>query len=150
MYDYLYWFAIYSPSYTIFVWSGFRSILRGDRLILRGGGLGNYIGTDCFQHELGQKNYFQFDAKILIYIRNKILKKRGGGVDRMTWIIQSRVGAGEGGGGRNVLFKIRRQDRIFHVICKYFCKLIKYRYVHVHIMYMLMDVWILKYNSDCL
>ena len=38
MYDYLYWFAIYIPSYTIFVWSGFRSILRGDRLILRGGG----------------------------------------------------------------------------------------------------------------
>ena len=40
MYDYLYWFVIYSPSYTIFVWSGFRSILRGDRLILRGGGFG--------------------------------------------------------------------------------------------------------------
>ena len=59
VYDYLYWFAIYSPSYTIFVWSGFRSILRGDRLILRGGGLGNYIGTDCFQHDLGQKIYFQ-------------------------------------------------------------------------------------------
>ena len=38
MYDYLYLFAICSPSYTIFVWSGFRSILRGDRLILGGGG----------------------------------------------------------------------------------------------------------------
>ena len=59
VFDYLYWFAIYSPSYTIFVWSGFRSILRGDRMILRGGGgLGNYIGTDCFQHELGQKKLF--------------------------------------------------------------------------------------------
>ena len=80
MYDYLYWFAIYSPSYIIFVWSGFRSILRGDRLILKGGGLGNYIGTDCFQHELGQKIILrQFDAKILIYIRNKILKGGGGG-----------------------------------------------------------------------
>ena len=81
MYDYLYWFAIYSPSYTIFVWSGFQSILRGDRLILRGGGgLGNYIGTGCFQHELGQKIYFQDIRCQNTYLHpQQNFEKKGGG-----------------------------------------------------------------------
>ena len=81
MYDFLYWFAIYSPSYTIFVWSGFRSILRGDRLILRGGGLGNYIGTDCFQHELGQKNYFQVMRCQNTYLHPQQNFEKEGGLD---------------------------------------------------------------------
>ena len=79
-YDYLYWFAIYSPSYTIFVRSGFRSILGDDRLILKGGGLGNYIGADYFQHELGQKIYFQVIRCQNTYLHPQQNFERGGGV----------------------------------------------------------------------
>ena len=46
-----------------------------------------------------------------------------------------------GGGGIGMFFlnKEAGQDFPCNFVNIYFCKLIKYRYVHVHIMYMLID-----------
>ena len=73
MYGYLYWFAIYSPSYTIFVWSGFRSILRGDRLILRGG------AGKLYRDRARTKKYFQVIRCQNTYLHPQQNLKRGGG-----------------------------------------------------------------------
>ena len=56
-----------------------------------------------------------------------------------------RGGGGGGGGLESFIVTDRFQhelgQKIYHVICKYFYKLVKYRYVHVHKVYiMLMDV----------
>ena len=83
VYDYLYWFAIYSPSYTIFVWSGFRSILRGDRLILRGGGGGGWeiiSGQIVSSMSSDKKNYFQIIRCQNTYLHPQQNFEKGGGV----------------------------------------------------------------------
>ena len=110
VYDYLYWFAMYSPSYTIFVWSGFRSILIGDRLILRGGGGAGKLYRDrLFPAWARKKKLFSGNSmpKYLFTSATKFWK--GGGLDWMTWIIQSRVGAGGGGGGGRHVFFLNKE-----------------------------------------
>ena len=76
--------------HTILVWSDFRCIPRGDRLIRVGGGLSWHI---VFSMSSARKFIFRyFDAKILIFIRNKIWKKKkcwgldwmGGGVRNVS------------------------------------------------------------------
>ena len=45
-----------------------------------GGGLGNYIGIDCFQYELGQKIYFQVIRCQNTYLHpQQNFEKAGGG-----------------------------------------------------------------------
>ena len=101
----------------------------GDRLIRGGGGGWEVLSWQIvFSMSSARKFIFRhFDAKILIFIRDKMWKKKkvdGGGLD---WI----------GGGciRNVFLK-REEGQDFPCNLKYFCKVVKYRYVHVHIVYM--------------
>ena len=65
--------------------------------MIRGGGLANFSGQMIYyQHELGRTICFkEYQGQNIYFNRNKILKKRGGGV-------------------RNVGLE-GRQDRIFHV-----------------------------------
>ena len=92
-------------------------------MILGGGGGAGKFYCDrliVFSMSSARKfNFRYFDAKILIFIRNKIWKKKKKLI---------------GGGGLDFLKREAGQD--LHVIYKYFCKLVKYRYVHVHITYM--------------
>ena len=67
-----------------------------------GGGLGNFIGTDCFQHELGQKNYFQVILCQNTYLHPQQNFERGaggGGGFRLNDLNHSVKGWGGRGGG---------------------------------------------------
>ena len=70
-----------------------------------GGRLGNYIGTDCFQHELGQKNYFQVIRCQNTYLHPQQNFEKGGGGVRLNDLNQSVKGGGGGVGWVGIFFK---------------------------------------------